>query len=81
MTGAAPAALPADAAGQPSLTANGDTARPPEAAGGEKAAVDAAVEERAAGGRAHTRDELAQVEQEVAAVERQVAEAERSGPR
>jgi hypothetical protein len=81
VTGAAPAALPADAAGQPSLTANGDTARAPEAAGEEKAAVDAAVEERAAEERAHTRDELAQVEQEVAAVERQVAEAERSGPR
>ena len=81
VTGAAPAALPADAAGQPSLTANGDTAGVPEAAGEEKAAEDAAVEERAAEERAHTRDELAQVEQEVAAVERQVAEAERSGPR
>jgi regulator of protease activity HflC (stomatin/prohibitin superfamily) len=81
VAGAAPAALPADAAGQPSLTANGDTAGVPEAAGEEKAAEDAAVEERAAEERAHTRDELAQVEQEVAAVERQVAEAERSGPR
>jgi regulator of protease activity HflC (stomatin/prohibitin superfamily) len=81
VTGAAPAALPADAAGQPSLTANGDTAGVPEAAGEEKAAEDEAVEERAAEERAHTRDELAQVEQEVAAVERQVAEAERSGPR
>jgi regulator of protease activity HflC (stomatin/prohibitin superfamily) len=81
VTGAAPAALPADAAGQPSLTANGDTAGVPEAAGEEKAAEDAAVEERAAEERAHTRDELAQVEQEVAAVERQVAEAERFGPR
>ena len=81
VTGAAPAALPADAAGQPSLTANGDTAGVPEAAGEEKAAEDAAVEERAVEERAHTRGELAQVEQEVAAVERQVAEAERSGPR
>ena len=81
VTGAAPAALPADAAGQPSLTANGGTAGVPEAAGEEKAAEDAAVEERAAEERAHTRDELAQVEQEVAAVERQVAEAERFGPR
>jgi len=81
VTGAAPAALPADAAGQPSLTANGATAGVPEAAGEEKAAEDEAVEERAAEERAHTRDELAQVEQEVAAVERQVAEAERSGPR
>jgi regulator of protease activity HflC (stomatin/prohibitin superfamily) len=81
LTGAAPAALPADAAAQPSLTANGDTAREPEAAGEDKAAEDEAVEERAAEERAHTRDELAQVEQEVAAVERQVAEAERSGPR
>jgi regulator of protease activity HflC (stomatin/prohibitin superfamily) len=81
LTGAAPAALPADAAAQPSLTANGDTAGVPEAAGEEKAAEDEAVEERAAEERAHTRDELAQVEQEVAAVERQVAEAERSGPR
>ena len=81
VTGAAPAALPADAAGQPSLTANGDTAGVPEAAGEEKAAEDEAVEERAAEERAHTRDELAQVEQEVAAVERQVAEAERFGPR
>jgi regulator of protease activity HflC (stomatin/prohibitin superfamily) len=81
VTGAAPAALPADATGQPGLTAIGDTAREPEAAGEEKAAEDAAVEERAAEERAHTRDELAQVEQEVAAVERQVAEAERLGPR
>jgi regulator of protease activity HflC (stomatin/prohibitin superfamily) len=81
LTGAAPAALPADAAAQPSLTANGDTAGVPEAAGEEKAAENEAVEERAAEERAHTRDELAQVEQEVAAVERQVAEAERSGPR
>ena len=81
VTGAAPAALPADAAGQPSLTANGDTAGVPEAAGEEKAAEDAAVEERVVEERAHTRGELAQVEQEVAAVERQVAEAERSGPR
>ena len=81
VTGAAPAALPADAAGQPSLTANGDTAGVPEAAGEEKAAEDEAVEERAVEERAHTRGELAQVEQEVAAVERQVAEAERSGPR
>ena len=80
VTGAAPAALPAEAAGQPSLTANGDTARGPEAAGEEKAAEDAAVEERAAAERAHTRDELAQVEREVSAVEQQVAEAERSGP-
>jgi len=81
VTGAAPAALPADAAGQPSLTANGGTAGVPEAAGEEKAAEDEAVEERAVEERAHTRDELAQVEQEVAAVERQVAEAERFGPR
>jgi regulator of protease activity HflC (stomatin/prohibitin superfamily) len=81
LTGAAPAALPADAAAQPSLTANGDTVGVPEAAGEEKAAEDEAVEARAAEERAHTRDELAQVEQEVAAVERQVAEAERSGPR
>jgi len=81
VTGAVPAALPADAAGQPGLTAIGDTAGVPEAAGEEQAAEDAAVEERAAEERAHTRDELAQVEQEVAAVERQVAEAERLGPR
>jgi regulator of protease activity HflC (stomatin/prohibitin superfamily) len=83
---AAPAALPADAAGQPSLTANGETARAEHAAAEdsaaeERAAEDAAAEERAAEERAHTRDELAQVEQEVAAVERQVAKAERSGPR
>jgi regulator of protease activity HflC (stomatin/prohibitin superfamily) len=91
VTGAAPGALPADAPGQPSLTANGDTAgaedaaaedaAAEDAAAEERAAEDAAAEERAAEERAHTRDELAQVEQEVAAVERQVAEAERSGPR
>ena len=81
VTGSAPAALPADAAGQPSLTGNGDPARAEDAAAEGAAAEGAAVEERAAEERAHTRDELAQVEQEVAAVERQVAEAERSGPR
>jgi regulator of protease activity HflC (stomatin/prohibitin superfamily) len=86
VTGAVPAALPADAAGQPSLTADGDPARAEDAAAEgagaeERAAGDAAVEERAAEERVHTRDELAQVEQEVAAVERQVAEAERFGPR
>jgi regulator of protease activity HflC (stomatin/prohibitin superfamily) len=86
VTGAVPAALPADAAGQPSLTADGDPARAEDAAAEgaaaeERAAGDAAVEERAVVERAHTRDELAQVEQEVAAVERQVAEAERLGPR
>ncbi|MGN6176501.1 MAG: SPFH domain-containing protein, partial [Streptosporangiaceae bacterium] len=77
VTGAAPAALPADAAGQPGLTANGDTAGVPEAAGEETAAAGApattgdltraerAVAEQAA----RTRDELAHVEQEVAAVQ------------
>ncbi|HKA96521.1 MAG TPA: SPFH domain-containing protein [Streptosporangiaceae bacterium] len=77
---AAPAALPADAGGRPSVAAEGDTARA-DAAAEKEAAKEAAADELAAREAAHTRDELAQVEQEVAAVERQVAEAERSGPR
>jgi len=83
---AAPAALPADADGRPSLAADGDTATaeaaagPGAAAAEREAAKEAAADELAAREAAHTRDELAQVEQEVAAVERQVAEAERSGP-
>src|SRR5215475_5625450 len=77
---AAPAALPADAGGRPSVAADGDTARA-DAAAEKEAAKEAAADELAAREAAHTRDELAQVEQEVAAVERQVAEAERLGPR
>jgi regulator of protease activity HflC (stomatin/prohibitin superfamily) len=78
---AAPAALPADADGRPSLAADGDTAGAEAAAAEREAATEAAADELAAREAAHTRDELTQVEQEVAAVERQVAEAERSGPR
>jgi regulator of protease activity HflC (stomatin/prohibitin superfamily) len=66
VAGAATPALTGGGDGQPGPAENGDLAR---------------VDEVAAQEAAHTRAELAEVEQEVAAVQRQVAEAEKLGHR